>query len=182
VKGRAPRTGYNRVEQFGTAWADVDHNGCDTRNDVLARDLRSITRQGRCTVVSGTLVSSYSGRTLSFTRGPNTSAAVQIDHVVPLLDAWQTGAQRLGREQRIALANDPLNLQAVEGALNEQKSASDAASWLPPSRTYWCTYVARQISVKAAYGLWTTPAEHDRMAQVLSACPGQRAFVDDGVR
>jgi hypothetical protein len=176
VKGRAPKTGYDRTGDFGTAWRDVDRNGCDTRDDILARDLAPATRSGSCKVVSGTLVSAYSGQTVPFTRGVRTSAQVQIDHVVPLMDAWQTGAQQLAPADRLALANDPLNLQAVEGRLNEQKSDADAASWLPPRRAYWCTYVARQISVKHAYSLWVTPTEHDRMASILQACPEQPAY------
>ncbi|MFT8637783.1 MAG: HNH endonuclease family protein [Pseudoclavibacter sp.] len=176
VKGRAPRTGYDRVGDFGPAWRDVDRNGCDTRDDILARDLAQTVRSGACKVTSGTLHSAYSGRTVAFTRGVQTSAQVQIDHMVPLMDAWQTGAQRLSAAERLALANDPLNLQAVEGDLNEQKSDSDAASWLPPRRAYWCPYVARQISVKHSYSLWVTPAEHDRMAAILQTCPGQPAY------
>lgn len=176
VKGRAPKTGYDRTGDFGTAWRDVDRNGCNTRDDILARDLTSTTRSGSCKVTSGTLSSAYSGQTIPFTRGVRTSALVQIDHLVPLMDAWQTGAQQLSAADRLSLANDPLNLQAVEGDLNEQKSDSDAASWLPPRRAYWCPYVARQISVKHAYSLWVTAAEHDRMASILQTCPGQQAF------
>lgn len=176
VKGRAPKTGYDRTGDFGTAWKDVDRNGCDTRDDVLAADLTSLTKAGSCKVTSGTLVSVYSGRTVQFTRGVKTSALVQIDHLVALMDAWQTGAQQISAGDRLALANDPLNLQAVEGSLNEQKGDGDAATWLPPRRAYWCTYVARQISVKHAYSLWVTAAEHDRMASILQGCPGQQAF------
>jgi hypothetical protein len=173
VRGRAPATGYDRTGQFGAAWLDVDHNGCDTRNDVLARDLAGIVRRGSCTVLSGTLNNPYTGRTIAFTRGVKTSALVQIDHIVPLLDAWETGAQQLTPAQRITLANDPLNLLAVDAHSNEQKSAGDAATWLPANTAFRCEYVARQISVKATYGLWVTRAEHDAMARVLGSCPDQ---------
>ena len=176
MKGRAPKTGYDRVVVFGSSWMDIDDNGCDTRNDILARDLTEVSRSGECKVLSGTLVSAYSGATVNFVRGASTSAAVQIDHLVALSNAWQTGAQQISQAQREALANDPLNLQAVEGALNQQKSDSDAASWLPPLKSYRCEYVARQISVKAAYGLWVTQAEHDVMVDVLASCPGQVAY------
>lgn len=170
VKGRAPKTGYDR-EQFGPAWLDVDRNGCDTRNDILIRDLTGERLQDRCVVLSGTLADPYTGRTIAFRRGITTSAKVQIDHVVALSDAWQKGAQQLDLDTRERLANDPLNLQAVDGPTNEAKGDSDAATWLPPARGYWCAYVARQVQVKAKYGLWVTAAEHDRIAQILRGCP-----------
>lgn len=175
VKGRAPATGYQRTEDFGAAWLDVDRNGCDTRDDILSRDLTGIARQGRCRVLSGTLADPYTGRTIHFVRGEKTSALVQIDHLVPLQNAWVTGAQRLSREQRVRLANDPLNLLAVDGASNQSKSASDAATWLPANKAFRCEYVARQVSVKAVYGLWVTPPERDAIARILSACPAQPA-------
>jgi uncharacterized protein DUF1524 len=120
VKGRAPRTGYDR-DQFGFGWVDVDHNGCDTRNDILARDLTGETVQPgtpNCVVLTGTLADPYSGRTIAFQRGQDTSDDVQIDHVVALSDAWQKGAQGFNATQRTAFANDPLNLLAVDGPLN----------------------------------------------------------------
>lgn len=175
VKGRAPSTGYARA-RFGPAWADVDHDGCDQRNQVLARDLTAVTfrRATRpCVVLTGTLTDAYTGRTVAFRRGQGTSELVQIDHVVALGDAWQTGAQALDTVALARLANDPLNLQAVEGAVNQSKGDSDAASWLPPATGYRCTYVARQIAVKTVYRLWVTAAERAAMARVLGACPGQ---------
>lgn len=174
VKGRAPKTGYDR-DQFGQAWADVDRNGCDTRNDTLKRDLTQVifTNSVQCKIQAGTLVDPYTAQTISFVRGSNTSAAVQIDHVVALSDAWQKGAQQLSAEQRTAFANDPLNLQSTDGPTNVQKSDGDAATWLPPNKTFRCDYVARQISVKATYNLWVTQAEHDAMAKVLGDCKNQ---------
>jgi hypothetical protein len=175
VKGRAPMTGYSR-DQFGSGWVDTDHNGCDTRNDVLARDLTGETfKPGTrdCVVLTGTLADPYSGRTIAFQRGQDTSEAVQIDHVVALSDAWQKGAQQWTAQRRTAFANDPLNLLAVDGPLNQQKSDGDAATWLPPNRPYRCAYVARQVAVKVTYGLWMTAAERDAVARVLSTCPGQ---------
>lgn len=176
IKGRAPKTGYDR-DEFGQAWADVDRNGCDTRNDILKRDLTQIayTNSVPCKVQSGTLADPYTARTIGFVRGTSTSAAVQIDHVVALSDAWQKGAQQLSLEQRIALANDPLNLQATDGPTNQQKGDGDAATWLPPHKSFRCEYVARQISVKASYSLWVTQAEHDAMVGILTDCPGQLA-------
>ena len=175
VKGRAPKTGYAR-EEFGQAWADVDRNGCDTRNDVLRRDLTDTTlKQGThgCLVLSGTLADPYSATSIAFLRGEATSTAVQIDHVVALSDAWQKGAQALTLERRTALANDPLNLLAVDGPLNAQKGAGDAATWLPPSKAFRCQYVARQVAVKLSYDLWVTSAEHDAIERILTACPGE---------
>jgi hypothetical protein len=175
VKGRAPRTGYER-DLFGEGWVDVDRNGCDTRNDVLARDLTDVTyKPGTrdCVVLSGTLADPYSGTTIEFLRGQDTSPLVQIDHVVALADAWQKGAQAWDEATRVVFANDPLNLLAVDGALNRQKGSGDAATWLPPNRGFRCAYVARQVAVKLAYGLWVTPAERDAMVRVLSACPDE---------
>lgn len=172
VKGRAPKTGYERTESFGSAWRDVDRNGCDTRNDILARDLVNIDRPGGCRVLAGQLHDPYTATTVDFVRGNGTSQAVQIDHVVALMNAWQSGAQRLSAEKRLELANDPLNLLAVDGPSNSRKGAADAASWLPPNKAVRCDYVARQVAVKARYELWVTQAEHDAIARVLSTCPG----------
>ena len=169
VKGRAPKTGYDRVGDFGAAWADVDHNGCDTRDDILARDLTAVTKSGTCKVLTGTLNDPYTGKVIHFVRGMKTSLAVQIDHQVALMNAWQTGAQQMTPAARVMMANDPLNLFAVDGPSNEQKSDSDAASWLPV-KSYRCAYVTHQIDVKAKYGLWVTPAERDAMVRVLGSC------------
>lgn len=176
IKGRAPKTGYDRA-LFGQAWADVDRNGCDTRNDTLKRDLTGIkyTNSVPCKVRSGTLADPYTGTSINFLRGAATSSAVQIDHVVALSDAWQKGAQQLTTEQRTAFANDPLNLQSTDGPTNMKKGDGDAATWLPPNKGFRCEYVARQISVKATYSLWVTQAEHDAMARILGDCAGQLA-------
>ena len=167
VKGRAPKTGYTR-KQFGNAWLDVDRNGCDTRNDVLKRDfVNELFKAGtrKCKVVGGEWTDPYTGNTYFFDHQPS---EVSIDHVVALSDAWQKGAQQLSLTQRKNLANDPLNLIATSKRVNSQKSDSDAASWLPPSKTFRCHYVARQIAVKQKYGLWVTQAEANAMNAVLS--------------
>jgi hypothetical protein len=172
VKGRAPKTGYTR-DQFGTAWKDVDRNGCDTRNDILNRDLKSIVYKVSsqdCVVLSGVLIDPYSGETIDFLRGVATSANVQIDHVVALSNAWQTGAFKFTLEKRTAFANDPLNLLAVKGGLNSQKADGDAATWLPPRKSYRCAYVSRQVAVKAKYGLWLTPPEKAAILKILNTC------------
>ncbi|MFI6537219.1 HNH endonuclease family protein [Nonomuraea sp. NPDC050547] len=172
VKGRAPRTGFER-EKFGPAWADVDRNGCDTRNDILKRDMREEKFKAGthdCIVLTGVLDDPYSGKTIKFKRGNDTSMAVQIDHVIPLSDAWQKGAQQWADGKRREFANDPLNLMAVDGPLNNQKSDSDAATWLPPRKGYRCAYIARQIDVKVKYALWVTAAEKEAMERVLDGC------------
>ena len=179
VKGRAPKTGYTRA-QFGPAWADVDRNGCDTRNDILKRDLTSITYRAKtrnCVVETGTLVDRYSGETINFVKGNISSMEVQIDHVVALSNAWQTGAFKLSTDQRRALSNDPLNLFAVKGRLNSQKGDGDAATWLPPLKSFRCSYVAQQIAVKAKYSLWVTAPEKAAMISILAKCPTQKVPV-----
>lgn len=172
IKGRAPKTGYKR-EQFGPGWDSPE--GCSTRERILRRDLTNITLDpNNCKILSGTLNDPYSGKTIQFIRGPETSDDVQIEHVVALSDAWQKGAQALDYPTRVAFANDPLELLAVDGPTNQDKSDSDAASWLPPNKSFRCKYVARQIAVKLKYKLWVTQAEHNAMKTVLSDCPGEQ--------
>ena len=176
IKGRAPKTGYSRG-QFGDAWTDDvwvagGHNGCDTRNDVLREQLSDVTIKAGtngCVVLSGVLNDPYTATTVAFQRGPDTSQEVQIDHVVALSDAWQKGAQQLDEITRRNFANDPANLQATVGWINQQKGDSDAASWLPPNVAYRCAYVSRIVAVKSAYRLWVTQAEHDAIARVLAS-------------
>jgi hypothetical protein len=185
VKGRAPKTGYDR-DEFGPAWADVDHNGCDTRNDILARDLTGETFKAGthdCVVLTGTLDDPYTATQIPFQRGQSTSTAVQIDHVVALSDAWQKGAQQLSADERELLANDPLNLLAVDGPTNAAKGDGDAATWLPPHKAVRCAYVARQVAVKQTHELWVTQAEQDAMARVLDGCPDEPLPADaDAIR
>ncbi|MFL0579995.1 HNH endonuclease family protein [Dietzia sp. 179-F 9C3 NHS] len=177
VKGRAPRTGYDR-DLFGQRWSDdvsveLGRNGCDTRNDILRRDLREVvTKPGTrdCVVLSGVLDGPYTGERIDFVRGRSTSNLVQIDHVVAMADAWQKGAQQLSEERRRDFANDPLNLLAVAGHSNQHKGAGDAATWLPPRKEFRCAYVARQVLVKDRYDLWVTPAERDAMDRILAGC------------
>ena len=178
VKGSAPWTPYERTLFLPNELnkLDSDGNGCDQRNDVLARELTEVTiATDECVVRSGTLADPYTGRTIQFERGYDGNAAdVEIDHVVALGDAWTTGAQQLTPERRETLATDLRNLQATDRLINQAKGASDAAHWLPPNESYQCTYVARQIAIKAAFGLWVTQPEHDKMVAVLATCPGQQ--------
>lgn len=171
VKGRAPKTGFSR-SAFGPQWSDVDRNGCDTRNDILKRDLTSIVFRDKtrdCVVERGVLNDPYSGQIIEFQRGEKTSALVQIDHVVPLSNAWQTGIFQMSQKVRTSFANDPLNLMAVKGSLNSQKSDGDAATWLPPNKSFRCAYVTRQIQVKVKYGLWLTKPEKEAMLRILQS-------------
>ncbi|PKW09476.1 Protein of unknown function [Streptomyces sp. 1222.5] len=172
VKGRAPKTGYDR-ERFGTAWADTDSNSCDTRDDILKRDLKEVRYTGgTCKVTYGLLdPDPYSGKEITYRRG---RSQVDIDHVVALSDAWQKGAKYWAPSKRIALANDPLNLIAVDASTNRGKGDGDTATWLPPNKTYRCTYVAAQVAVKKKYGLWVTAAEKTAMKKVLATCPKQK--------
>ena len=168
VKGRAPKTGYAR-DQFGSGWATV--NGCSTRDIIMYRDLINVTLSDECTVASGILNDTYTGEAIEYTKA--NASAIQIDHVIALSDAWQTGAQQLSPKTRQQLANDPLELIAVSGKQNQIKSDSNAASWLPPNKAFRCEYIARQIAVKQKYSLWVIPAEQEAMRTVLNSCPAQ---------
>jgi hypothetical protein len=177
VKGRAARTGYAR-DEFGQAWLDTNRNGCDTRNDILVRDLTNLTIASGtrgCRVEAGTLADPYTGTLIPYVRGND---AVDIDHVVALSNAWQTGAFAWDIRKRAAFANDPLNLLAVDSGTNRQKGDADTATWLPPNKSYRCAYAARQISVKAKYQLWVTPPEKDAAARILANCPDEPVRTD----
>jgi len=172
VKGRAAKTGYTR-SQF-PHWSDPDRNGCDARNDTLKRDLKDITyKEGTrdCKVIAGQLLDPFSGKVIIFSP---TKVVIDIDHVVALSNAWQTGAAYFDKSVRTQIANDPLNLLAVDSKLNRQKSDGDAATWLPPSKSFRCAYVARQVAVKAKYKLWVTEPEKVAITKILSSCVGQK--------
>ena len=175
VKGWDRRRDFTR-SRFGEAWSDdveveLGHNGCNTRDDVLRRDLTDVAiRPGTCFVERGTLHDPYRGETIAFVRGPATSDAVQIDHVVSLADAWYKGARDWDDERRRNFANDPRNLLAVSAKGNFDKAFRDAASWLPPNVEFRCEFVARQVAVKTAYGLWVSNKEERAIAEVLSSC------------
>lgn len=182
VKGRSGRTGYDRAA-FGQVWLDVDRNGCDTRNDILRRDLDEVILKpdsNGCAVLSGILDDPYTGRLLDFTRGVNTSRRVHVDHVVALSDAWQKGAFGWPARRLAAFANDPLELLAVDGSSNMSKSDGDAATWLP-AKPFRCKYVALQVAVKAKYKLWVTRAEGAAMARVLEVCPDEPVPVSEPI-
>lgn len=177
VKGRAPMTGYDR-SQFGSEWSDKagafkwTGNGCDTRNDVLARDLVNVKRDGSCKVATGTLaIEPYTGKkNVKFIAAGPYANNLDIEHLVSLGNAWASGAQKIGADKRAALANDPINLLAVDPSSNRQKGDADFATWLPSNKAFRCDYATKQIAVKAKYGLWVTSAEKGAMRSVLGGC------------
>lgn len=170
VSELGPRGGYDRAS---FAWReDLDRNGCDTRNDVLRRDLTTVQIRpgtGGCVVESGELKSPYSTAVVCFRRA---DSSIDIDHVVALSDAWRSGAASWEPARRRQFANDPLNLLAVESSLNQEKGDRNAADWLPSPRGQRCGYVARQVAVKHAYQLTVTNDERRAMVAALSHCPG----------
>ncbi|RIJ61784.1 HNH endonuclease [Clavibacter lycopersici] len=174
--------GYDR-ESF--AWrADTDRNGCDTRNDVLRRDIADAEiRDGTrgCVVQAGVLDDPYSGARVAFDRSRDPEA-VQIDHVVSLSDAWSSGAWRWDADYRAAFANDPLELVAASAAENNAKSDATADEWLPGDPADACALVARQVAIKVRTELSVTRAEHDAMARVLDGCADAPLLTSDDVR
>ena len=173
VKGRAPKTGYDR-EEFYKTWPTVD--GCSLRQRIIKREFGDSAVLDECDVISGEFTDPYTGEHKVFNNKSEISKGVQIDHVVALSDAWQKGAQYLPQETRYAMATDPLNLLAVDASANQQKSDGDAATWLPKNKAFRCAYVARQVSVKYKYGLWVTDAEKSAISDILSTCPAEPAI------
>ena len=175
VKGWDRMTDFSRY-RFGEAWSDdvnveFGHNGCNTRDDILRRDLTDlVVRPGTCYAQSGVLIDPYTGESIAFVRGPQTSDAVQIDHLVSLSDAWYKGAREWDDQHRRDFANDPRNLLAVGAKANFDKAFRDANAWLPPNQAFRCEFVARQVAVKAAYRLWVSAKEKRAMAAVLDHC------------
>lgn len=173
VKGRAPKKGYER-SQFYEDWPLVD--GCSLRQRIIRRELGDSAVLNGCSVIAGEYDEPYTGEHMVFTEKSQISAKIQIDHVVALSDAWQKGAQQLSAEDRYEMATDPLNLLAVDGETNKNKSDGDAATWLPPNKKFRCQYVARQVSVKFKYGLWVTQAEKEAILRILENCPNEAAI------
>ncbi|WP_242491799.1 HNH endonuclease family protein [Actinomyces minihominis] len=163
---------YVRTE-FGDGWADLDGDGCNTRNEILARDMSEVRFRPRtddCVVESGVLSDPYTDTTIYFERGQETSQAVQIDHVVALADGWRAGAWSWDARERLEFANDPLNLLAVDGLANQAKGASTADRWLPDNGDYHCQYAARQVAVKYKWDLTVTREERQALNGILSGC------------
>lgn len=175
VKGRGPKTGYER-DKFGYAWTDsapggipFARNGCDSRNDLLKRDGEKVRfRAGsHCVVASMTLRDPYTGRTIAWTKSRATT--VQIDHVMPLSYDWQMGAAHWAKGKQEDIANDPLNLIPVDGPSNGAKSDSGPATWLPPNKRIRCSYAVRFAQVSLKYALPVTAADKRMM---LTQCGG----------
>jgi len=156
---------------FGPAWADVDRNGCDQRNDVLHRDLTAVeVRDGTqgCVVVAGVLDDPYTGQTVPFEK--ETAAEVPIDHVVPLAAAWVQGAAAWPEDRRAAFANDLANLMATTRSENSSKGDSTADEWVPSDPAYGCSYATVVVTVKSTYALSVTPAESQALQSLLATC------------
>lgn len=182
VKKAKSKAKYRRVEDFGIAWMDVDGNGCDTRNDILSRDLTNRTYKNTCKVASGILNDPYTGEKLVWESVKGHYADIQIDHIVALSNAWQTGAEQLTLEQREQLANDPDNLLAVDGKENmlkgngfcQKKSKGckvGGGVYIPPNPQFRVQYVLKSLQVKKKYNLWLTPAEYKAFKRVLNTVP-----------
>jgi len=167
-----------RRDAFGTSWADVDGNGCNQRDDVLMRDAVPgtvrVDRQGRCDhdVLAGTWRDPYTGATivLDDLKDPAQAQAVQIDHVVPLAEAWISGAAQWSPRRRLRFANDLDGLLAVDGPTNAGKGADDPASWRP-RKAFQCAYAARWIRIKARWDLGVDASERAALREQLATCP-----------
>lgn len=170
---------YRRLA-FGEAWSDDNpapggHNGCDTRNDVLDRDLvdKTYVSIKRCphAVATGTLHDPYTNDTVAFVRGNQVGAAVQIDHIVPLALAWDLGARDWTDDMRLRFANDPANLLAVEGQANQDKGDKEPALWMPPNIAFRCQYAVQFVAVLRGYGLPVDAPSADALRDAASTCP-----------
>ena len=170
---------YHR-DAFGDTWTDDNpapggHNGCDTRNDILDRDLvdKTYVSIKRCpkAVATGILHDPYTNATVAFTRGAQVGAAVQIDHIVPLALAWDLGARNWPDDMRVRFANDPANLIAVEGQANQDKGDSEPAVWMPPNHAFWCQYAVQFTNVLRGYGLPVDVPSAAVLRQAADTCP-----------
>ena len=173
----APSAPYRR-EAFGPAWTDAagvagSGDGCDTRNDLLARDLEVVTSVAVAScpeaVASGRFRSPYTGREIVFSRGRG-STAVHIDHVVPLSYAWDMGAWGWRQSARVAFANDPANLVAVDAASNQAKSDREPGRWMPELRGFWCQYAIAFVTVSSGYRLPVDRRSAGVLASALGDC------------
>ncbi|MCV7434575.1 HNH endonuclease family protein [Mycolicibacterium bacteremicum] len=176
---RVPGYDYRR-DAFGDAWDDDNdapggRNGCDTRNDILDRDLveKSYVSIKRCpnAVATGTLVDPYTNESIAFVRGNQIGASVQIDHIVPLALAWDLGARDWPDELRLRFANDPANLIAVAGGANQDKGDSEPALWMPPNRAFWCQYAVQFAEVLRGYRLPVDASSARVLREAAGTCP-----------
>jgi hypothetical protein len=173
--------GYDyRRDAFGDSWTDQNpapggYNGCDTRNDILDRDLvdKAYVSIKRCptAVATGLLHDPYTNADIAFTRGEQTGAAVQIDHIVPLALAWDLGARFWTDDQRLRFANDPANLIAVAGGANQDKGDQEPATWMPPNAAFHCQYAMQFIAVLRGYALPVDAPSAVALRGAASTCP-----------
>lgn len=170
---------YRRAA-FGESWDDDNsapggHNGCDTRNDILNRDLvdKTFVAIKRCpsAVATGMLHDPYTNAVVSFVRGNQTGASVQIDHIVPLALAWDLGARDWPDDLRLRFANDPANLLAVAGKPNQDKGDQEPARWMPPNRAFWCQYAVQFAEVLRGYTLPVDAASAGVLREAAGTCP-----------
>jgi hypothetical protein len=170
---------YRRAA-FGDAWTDDNpapggHNGCDTRNDILDRDLvdKTYVSITRCpnAVATGTLHDPYTNATVAFVRGNQVGASVQIDHIVPLALAWDLGARNWPDDLRVRFANDPANLLAVAGQANQDKGDSEPVLWMPPNVAFRCQYAVQFVAVLRGYGLPVDAPSAGALREAASTCP-----------
>jgi hypothetical protein len=169
-----------RRDAFGDTWTDDNpapggHNGCDTRNDILDRDLidKTYVSIKRCpnAVASGTLHDPYTNATVPFVRGAQVGAAVQIDHIVPLALAWDLGARSWTDDMRVRFANDPGNLLAVDGPANQDKGDKEPATWMPANTAFWCQYSVQFANVLRGYGLPVDAPSAIVLRNAAATCP-----------
>lgn len=174
------RSGDYRRDAFGDAWDDDNdapggRNGCDTRNDILERDLveKTYTDIKRCpqAVATGTLRDPYTNAVIAFTRGNQVGASVQIDHLVPLAFAWDMGARDWTEATRLRFANDPANLLAVDGPTNQDKGDSEPAAWMPPNAAFHCQYAVQFAEVLRGYALSIDEASAAVLREGAASCP-----------
>nr|WP_208410875.1 HNH endonuclease family protein [Mycolicibacterium fluoranthenivorans] len=179
IPARVRGNDYRRAA-FGDAWDDLNdapggHNGCDTRNDILNRDLvdKTYVAIKRCpqAVATGTLHDPYTDNAIAFVRGNQVGAAVQIDHIVPLALAWDLGARNWTDALRLRFANDPANLIAVEGQANQDKSDAEPARWMPPNHAFWCQYAVQFAAVLRGYGLPVDMPSAAVLREAAATCP-----------
>ncbi|MCB1289963.1 HNH endonuclease family protein [Mycolicibacterium sp.] len=169
-----------RRSAFGRAWDDDTsapggRNGCDTRNDILGRDLVDVatvaTKRCARAVASGTLRDPYTNATVAFVRGNRVGASVQIDHIVPLAFAWDMGARDWTDAMRSRFANDPANLLAVAGQANQDKGDLPPGQWMPPNTAFWCQYAVAFSAVLRGYRLPVDEASAQRLRDAAGSCP-----------
>ena len=156
-------------------WIDADGDGCDTRDDVLiAESLTPVTIGKSCWISGGSWVSAYDGLA---TKNPGD---LQIDHMVPLKEAWDSGAAGWIADRREAYANDlgdERSLRAVSSSSNQSKSDHDPADWMPSMSSSQCTYATEWVAVKARWRLSVDAAERTSLQNILGSCPAPAVTV-----